>query len=353
MIGVVVPVRDRRENLSLLLRSLEQQTTADFGVVIADDGSTDGTREMIVCRARTPTWDGRLSWVGCGPNQGVRTGRARNIGAANLPPEATLLIMLDSDLILPPEAIAGFAAARERHPSEVLLGIVNWLPPLDNARIRVAVETGDLNPLLALVPPGPPRRVEGTFIGPELRAELCVRAAGQAVPLRPEWALPLNSAWPLAVYWSIGGFDETMTGYGYQDMDLGARAAAVGVACVACPDLLALHVWHPKPRVAMIQNQVNLDRYLRRHGPNRVVEADVDWQLWWHYHADRGGVVARQDGRLWALSGDRRHRLALPDATWLRQLGHCAQADEKLPPAVLEAAADHGAASLAGSGPGG
>ena len=141
-----------------------------------------------------------------------------------------------------------------------------------------------------------------------------------------------------------------MNGYGYQDMDLGARAAAADVACVAYPDLWALHVWHPKPRGALIENQVNLDRYLRRHGPNRVVQADVDWRLWWHYHADRGGVIARHDGQLWAVSGDRRHRLALPDATWPHRLGHCAYAGEKLAPAILEAAADHGAASHEGPG---
>jgi hypothetical protein len=37
--------------------------------------------------------------VSCGPHQGVRTGRARNIGAANLPGGTRLLLMLDTDLV--------------------------------------------------------------------------------------------------------------------------------------------------------------------------------------------------------------------------------------------------------------
>jgi predicted glycosyltransferase involved in capsule biosynthesis len=83
------------------------------------------------------------------------------------------------------------------------------------------------------------------------------------VPLRPEWALPLNSGWPLTEYWRDGGFDESMQGYGYQDIELGARAARAGVTCRPRSDLWALHAWHPKPSEAMLENQHNLDRYLR------------------------------------------------------------------------------------------
>jgi glycosyltransferase involved in cell wall biosynthesis len=81
VIGAVVPVHNRRDNLELLLRSLEHQTCTDFHVVVADDGSTDGTAELVRRLARSPVWGERLEWVDCGPNRGVRTGRTRNIGA--------------------------------------------------------------------------------------------------------------------------------------------------------------------------------------------------------------------------------------------------------------------------------
>lgn len=77
-----------------------------------------------------------------------------------------------------------------------------------------------------------PARVEGTFTGPELREDLFSLPPGRPVQLRPQWALPLNSAWPL-------------------------------------------------------------DLYLRRHGGNGVSEVDVDWSFWFHYHAERGGTVVR------------------------------------------------------------
>lgn len=345
VIGAVVPVYNRRDNLELLITSLERQTCTDFRFVVADDGSTDGTREMVERRARARVWDGRLRWVSCGPNLGVRTGRARNIGAASLDPGARLLVMLDSDLILRPDAMASFAAAHVRHPSHVLLGRVEWLPPLDRATILLAITRGSLDGLRKRVSRQQPTRIDGTFTGPELRADLFNIAPDQAVPLRPEWALPLNSGWPLDLYWKVGGFDESMRGYGYQDMEFGARAAKTGARCLARPELWGLHVWHPKPAKAMTENQRNLDFYLRRHGSNRVIETDVDWTLWWHYHAERGGIIARSRGRLWAISGDRRHRLALPDPGWRARLGHWPHAGEGISSDELAWITYHGIAT--------
>ncbi|MGH3547437.1 MAG: glycosyltransferase family 2 protein [Pseudonocardiaceae bacterium] len=351
MIGAVVPVCNRRDNLELMLASLEAQTVDDFAVVVADDGSTDGSRELVEDLARSPTWKRRLRWIGCGPDMGVRTGRARNIGAANLPTSVSLLIMLDSDLVLRPEAMSLFHQAHRAQPEAVVLGLVEWLPPLDRAMLRDAVRRGDLNPLRARVPRAKPVRVRGTFTGPELRGTLFERPAAAPIPLRPEWALPLNSGWPLTEYWRAGGFDESMQGYGYQDMDFGARAAQAGVTCLPRNDLWALHVWHPKPSQAMLENQRNLDRYLRTHGeylrqhaPADDLEVDVDWGLWWHYHADRGGAVVRAANQLWALSRNRRHRIALPDECWLRDLGHSPDGFTTIPAAVVEKIIDHGTA---------
>jgi glycosyltransferase involved in cell wall biosynthesis len=336
VIGAVVPVCNRKQNLELLLASLEEQTSQNFTLVVADDGSTDGTREMVEKRATSAIWDGRLRWVGCGPDRGVRTGRARNIGAANLPASTELLLMLDSDLVMQPTAIADFATAQAAHPGQILLGAVEWLPPLDPGTVQAHITAGRLTQLKDLIPAGAPTRVEGTFTGPELRQALRTGTPGTPLPLRPEWALPLNSAWPLDLYWSVGGFDEAMTGYGYQDMELGARAAKAGALCSYHPLLWALHVWHPKPPRAMTENQRNLDFYLRRHGRNALIETDVDWSLWWHYHLERGGSLVEGEKRLWALNGDRTRRIELPDPTWITRLGHCAHAATPIDPRELD-----------------
>jgi glycosyltransferase involved in cell wall biosynthesis len=86
VIGAVVPTCDRRDNLELLLASLAAQTFDDFAVIVADDGSSDGTHDFVEDLARSSTWKDRLRWVGCGPDLGVRIGRARNIGAPRTTP---------------------------------------------------------------------------------------------------------------------------------------------------------------------------------------------------------------------------------------------------------------------------
>jgi hypothetical protein len=219
VIGAVVPAYNREDNLELLLASLERQSSTCFHVVVADDGSTDGTAALVTRLAQRPVWRDRLTRVSCGPNQGVRTGRARNIGAANLNPGTQLLLMLDTDLVLQPDAITMFAAAHARHPGRVLFGAVDWLPPTDRSEALSLVTAGQVDALRQRIPGPLSARVAGTFVGPELRSDLFRLPAGEPVPLRPQWALPLNSAWPLDLYWAIGGFDETMTGYGYQDME--------------------------------------------------------------------------------------------------------------------------------------
>src|SRR5947209_9616549 len=104
-VGVVIPTYNRRHNLVYTLQSLAWQTYQDFHVVIADDGSTDGTRQLIEQLMHQAPWQGRLRWVGCGSNSGYGHHRAKNIGAANLPQECTFMLMLDSDIIFNTDVI--------------------------------------------------------------------------------------------------------------------------------------------------------------------------------------------------------------------------------------------------------
>jgi len=47
MLFIVTPVFNRKEFTYNYLQSLREQTFNDFKVIIVDDGSTDGTSEMI------------------------------------------------------------------------------------------------------------------------------------------------------------------------------------------------------------------------------------------------------------------------------------------------------------------
>ena len=182
MIGVVVPAYNREDNLRLLLASLERQSDDNFHLILADDGATDGTAALIASMREQPSWRGRLTRVSCGPHQGVRTGRARNIGAANLPGNTSLLLMLDTDLVLQPEAVASFARAHSENPGCVLYGAVEWLAPMDRCEILGLVTTGRVDELRSRVPRARPARIEGTFTAREhhsCRDELALTGTGR------------------------------------------------------------------------------------------------------------------------------------------------------------------------------
>src|SRR5687768_18196314 len=94
-IGVVIPTYNRRDNLLLAIGALAQQSYQDFSLVVADDGSSDGTAEAVAALMQTLTWRGRLIWTG-GDGRPCYS-RDRNKGVTHLPPECSLICFLDSD----------------------------------------------------------------------------------------------------------------------------------------------------------------------------------------------------------------------------------------------------------------
>ena len=79
-VSIVVTVRNDRERLDRCLDALAALDYRDYEVVVVDDGSTDGTRELIEGRAAT---DGRVRLVRVGgPEDPIGIGASRNRGVA-------------------------------------------------------------------------------------------------------------------------------------------------------------------------------------------------------------------------------------------------------------------------------
>src|SRR5215510_6921643 len=74
-VSVVIPAYNAQETLERAIRTVLDQTVAPFEVIVVDDASTDGTRELVQALAAQ---DPRLRLIASSPNAGPA--HCRNIG---------------------------------------------------------------------------------------------------------------------------------------------------------------------------------------------------------------------------------------------------------------------------------
>ena len=97
-VSVVVPTLDEARYLPRLLESLRRQTVAVLEVIVADSGSTDGTREVAAAAGAT-VLEGERKGPGEGRNRGARAAKG------------DVLLFADADTILPPRLVEDALAA--------------------------------------------------------------------------------------------------------------------------------------------------------------------------------------------------------------------------------------------------
>ena len=218
LITIIVTTYDREDALDAVLRSLARQTDMDFDVVVADDGSSAATGQLI--ETWKPKIGHRLEHV-WHADQGFRAAEIRN--RAILAARGAYCVFLDGDCIVRPDFVANHRRLAERGwfvtGNRVLLSaelttrvLREKLMPESWSFARWLTERwrGGVNRLSALLhlPLGPLRRIRQ-------RVWQDARSCNLAI-----WRSDLDR---------VDGFDADYSGWGKEDSDIIVRLLHAGV----------------------------------------------------------------------------------------------------------------------------
>jgi GT2 family glycosyltransferase len=206
LVSVIIPTRDRRASVLRALAALARQSASadSFEVVVAVDGSTDGTWEVLADRS-VPYALHRVKGLACG------RATARNLAIAMA--HGDILVMLDDDM----EPAHGFIDRhRTHHPSGSRNCVLGAVPvELDERASRAAayIQRKFADHLANLGQPGHRFTPRDFYSG-----NVSIRAD---------------------VLTEVGGFDESFSLYGNEDVELYLRLRSLGVTMRYDPDALA------------------------------------------------------------------------------------------------------------------
>jgi glycosyltransferase involved in cell wall biosynthesis len=194
--SILIPTHERRELVRRTLLSLSRQTVppSEFEVVVSVDGSEDGTLEMLA--ELDPGYPLQIL-------SGPRGGRAHACNAALEAARGEVVVILDDDMEVAPEFVARH---RAHHPPGSRLCVMGGVPiQLDSAS----------TPLVR-------------YVGSKFNDHL-ERLAEPDHQFVPRDFYSGNASLRTEVAREVGGFDESFTAYGNEDVDLSLRLQAVGV----------------------------------------------------------------------------------------------------------------------------
>jgi glycosyltransferase involved in cell wall biosynthesis len=236
--SVVIPTYNRSDKLSKTLETMTEQDIdpSRFEVIIADDGSSDDTVDVM------KSFAGRLRLkYYFQADEGFRAGAARN-GGARLA-AAPILIFLDSGTLAGPRLVSSHLAVHAA--SEERRAVIGYCYGYDAFRDELWVPEG----FDTLRPTEIVRRHQENSLFADIR-ELDYARFGSD-PMK--WPLPwlffftMNCSIPIDDFWAAGGFDEMFRSWGVEDIELGYRLYHNGSTLILSRDAWTIEVPAERP----------------------------------------------------------------------------------------------------------
>lgn len=253
--SIIVSTYNRPDALRCVLLELDPQGGADFEVVVADDGSSRETAEMLAALRERVGYRLKHVWQ---PDEGFRAARIRNL--AVLESEGDYLIFLDGDCI----PLQGFVRGHRwlAEPGWWVRGTrVALRREFTDRVLREGLRVADW-PLARWVIAS----LRGEAGGPAPLARFRTQAFRKRRPQRWQGARTCNLAVWRHDLMAVDGFDESYTGWGREDTDLVIRLINAGVyrkeGRHAVP---VVHLWHPgNPQSSLESNDALLAEVIER-----------------------------------------------------------------------------------------
>ena len=228
-ISVVIPTYERKAVLEETVRALAAQTVPPLEAIVVDDGSRDGTTELLQRLAEELKERLRLVPLRQ-PN--LKQGRARNLGVARA--KGDLVLFLGDDTVPEPGCVAEHLAAHASRPGPcAVIGFTGW----HREKMRVT-------PFLDFV------NGHGAQFSFDLLRD------GQEVPFTSLYTS--NVSIPRE---ALGEepFDHRFTSYGWEDCELGWRLSSAGLPIVYRKAAATRHV-HPQTMSQFLTRQAHVGR---------------------------------------------------------------------------------------------
>jgi GT2 family glycosyltransferase len=258
--SVVVCSHNQSPRLRLVLRALSAQSTKPLEVIVADDGSTDGTGALL---EEAKGWMGtELIVLGSRTNRGAPA--TRNAGAARA--RGDVLVFLDGDAV-PTHGHVGEHVALQRALPSAAFGPLWHTPTTEYLRDPIRGEPFDL--MLPAHLEKQLREAKDTLVVGEQDVVQCFeqfaararpgtyptlgwaeeegRRLGTAHGHHAAWVLmsPQNLSLPRSVFEAIGGFDESLPFS--EGWDLMLRAGDAGLVTARVANAPIYHLYHHRP----------------------------------------------------------------------------------------------------------
>lgn len=216
----LIATYNRKDALKRHLDLLNEQTYPGlFEVIVCDDGSNDGTHEMLQEIWKNSHLTGEtnsryvLRWFNTGSTNENTVAKAKNMGIRAA--KGNIIIMMDDDNLPHRQLIDSYLS--KFNPQEIQLGYKSSHQSYLNTTLPVPVEPGIMTIWW--------KDHQASNFGHFQCGNICLSVEAARTPAKDG---------------SIG-FDERFTGYGHEDVEYGRRLYGIGYRLSFNPDAV---VWH-------------------------------------------------------------------------------------------------------------